>query len=328
MRAVQVTQFGGPEVLDLVELPDPEPRAGSVVLDVATIGVNYADTHQAENSYLAPQTLPFVPGSEVVGTTPDGRRVAALVGTGGYAEKAHATAATIFELPDDVDDVAALALVVQGLTAWHLLRTCAHLAAGESVVVHAAAGGVGSIAVQLAKLFGAGTVIATASTPEKRQLALDIGADVAIDPAVDDLRDALRSAGGRAGVDVVLEMTGGRVFDRVPVGARAVRPPGHLWHRVAAAADAGGPRRSGCPVSRCHRFLARALHPASRDAVAALRRVARARPRGPAASHRRAELPVDRGPAGARGPSGAAYHGQGRPASPRQLIPTSMWNGA
>lgn len=225
MRAVQVTQFGGPEVLDLVELPDPEPRAGSVVLDVATIGVNYADTHQAENSYLAPQTLPFVPGSEVVGTTPDGRRVAALVGTGGYAEKAHATAATIFELPDDVDDVAALALVVQGLTAWHLLRTCAHLAAGESVVVHAAAGGVGSIAVQLAKLFGAGTVIATASTPEKRQLALDIGADVAIDPAVDDLRDALRSAGGRAGVDVVLEMTGGRVFDQ---SLSALAPFGRL----------------------------------------------------------------------------------------------------
>ena len=225
MRAVQVTQFGGPEVLDLVELPDPEPRAGSVVLDVATIGVNYADTHQAENSYLAAQTLPFVPGSEVVGTTPDGRRVAALVGTGGYAEKARATAATSFELPDDVDDVAALALVVQGLTAWHLLRTCAHLAAGESVVIHAAAGGVGSIAVQLAKLFGAGTVIATASTPEKRQLALDIGADVAIDTAVDDLRDALRSAGGRAGVDVVLEMTGGRVFDQ---SLSALAPFGRL----------------------------------------------------------------------------------------------------
>ena len=120
----------------------------------------------------------------------------------------------IFPLPDGVSDMAALAIVIQGLSAWHLLRTSAHLAEGESVVVHAAAGGVGSLAVQLAKRYGAGRVIATASTEEKRALALELGADVAVDANAEDLKAALREANGGAKVDIVLEMAGGRVFDQ------------------------------------------------------------------------------------------------------------------
>src|SRR5664279_388811 len=212
MRAVVVREFGGPEVLQLTDVPDPVPHADQLLLDVHHAGINYADTHQAEDSYLAAQTLPFIPGSEVAGTAPDGRRVVALV-SGGYAQKALAAPQTTFALPAGVSDGAALALVLQGLTAWHLLRTSAHLAPGESVVVSAAAGGVGTLAVQLAKAWGAGRVIATASTPEKRAVAVDLGADAAVDPGVGDLTGTLVEANDGRLVDVVLEMTGGAVFD-------------------------------------------------------------------------------------------------------------------
>jgi NADPH:quinone reductase len=224
MRAVVVREFGGPEVLQLTDVPDPVPHADQLLLDVHHAGINYADTHQAEDSYLAAQTLPFIPGSEVAGTAPDGRRVVALV-SGGYAQKALAAPQTTFALPAGVSDGAALALVLQGLTAWHLLRTSAHLAPGESVVVSAAAGGVGTLAVQLAKAWGAGRVIATASTPEKRAVAVDLGADAAVDPGVGDLTGALVEANDGRRVDVVLEMTGGAVFD---ASLAALAPFGRL----------------------------------------------------------------------------------------------------
>jgi NADPH2:quinone reductase len=147
------------------------------------------------------------------------------MGTGGYAEYAVAPREAVFPLPDGVSDTAALALVVQGLSAWHLLRTSTHLAEGESVVVHAAAGGVGTLAIQLAKRFRAGRVIATASTEEKRILALELGADAAVDPNEAELAAALRHANGGAKVDVVLEMAGGRVFDQ---SLRALAPFGRL----------------------------------------------------------------------------------------------------
>jgi NADPH2:quinone reductase len=120
-------------------------------------------------------------------------------------------AADLGLVPADIDDVAALALLAQGLTAWWLVNRTARVQPGDTVVVHAAAGGVGSLAVQLARLLGAARVVAAASTPEKRELALSLGADAAVDPAVDDLTAALRDANGGAPVDVVLEMTGGRV---------------------------------------------------------------------------------------------------------------------
>lgn len=213
MRAVQITEFGGPEVLNVTELPDPEPAQGFSVLDVSRCGVNYADTHHVENSYLSPAKLPLVPGAEAVGRTPDGRRVVALVGEGGYAEKALAPDGLSFDVPDEVGDAQALALVVQGLTAWHLLRTSSRMVEGETVVVHAAAGGVGSLAVQLAKRWGAGRVIATASTEDKRKTALDLGADVALDSSADGLADRLKDANDGRRVDIVLEMAGGAVFD-------------------------------------------------------------------------------------------------------------------
>jgi NADPH2:quinone reductase len=195
------------------------------VYEVHGAGVNYADTHQVENSYLAPQRLPMVPGGEFVGVGPDGRRVVGLLAGGGYAEKVLAAPALTWPVPDGVADGAALAVVVQGSTAWHLLHTCAHLAPGESVVVHAAAGGVGTLAVQLAKAAGAGRVIGLASTVDKRELAVELGADVAVDPAVPDLKAALEDANGGRKVDVVLEMTGGPEFD---ASLAALAPFGRL----------------------------------------------------------------------------------------------------
>jgi NADPH2:quinone reductase len=220
MRAIQLQEFGGPEVLELAEIPIPEPTADQVLIRVSHAGLNFADTHQRENSYLARAQLPLVPGTEVAGVVEraangfdEGQRVMALTGTGGYAEYAVAPASQVFPIPDGVDDAVALALVVQGLTAWHLYKTSARIRPGESVVVIAASGGVGNIAVQLAKPFGAGRVIATASSEQKREQALALGADAALDPGMDGLGDAIREANGGKRVDIVLEMAGGRVFD-------------------------------------------------------------------------------------------------------------------
>jgi NADPH2:quinone reductase len=212
VRAVQIEEFGGPEVLKVVDLPTPEPGEREVLIEVSRAGMNFADTHQRENSYLSKFETPLVLGGEVAGRTEDGRRVVAMLPGGGYAQYAVAHEAAVHPIPDGLDDGAALALLVQGLTAWHLFKTSAKLAEGESVVVISGAGGVGSLAVQLAKPFGAGRVIATASTEEKRDLAVSLGADAAVDPAEEDLKGALIQANDGNQVDVVLEMSGGRVF--------------------------------------------------------------------------------------------------------------------
>jgi NADPH2:quinone reductase len=218
MRAVQITRFGGPEVLHVVDLPDPTPGDGEQLYEVSAAGVNFADTHQTENSYLSAQELPLIPGTEFVGRAGGGPRVVGLAPSGAYAQKVVTHPSLTWPLPDEVTDEQALALVVQGATAWHLLRTCTHMELGESVVVIAGAGGVGSLAVQLAKNWGAGRVIATASSPEKRALAEELGADATVDPALADddpkqFTAALREANGGRRVDIVLEMTGGNVFD-------------------------------------------------------------------------------------------------------------------
>jgi NADPH2:quinone reductase len=213
MRAVRIDEFGGPEVLQVVDVPEPEPGEGEVLIKVSRSGMNFADTHTRENSYLARYETPMILGGEVAGETSDGRRVIALLANGGYAEYAVANEAAVYEIPDGLDEEAALALLIQGLTAWHLYRTSAKLAEGESVVVISAAGGVGSLAVQLGKPFGAGRVIATASSAEKRDLTLSLGADAAVDTSTEDLKGALIEANEGKQVDAVFEMAGGSVFD-------------------------------------------------------------------------------------------------------------------
>src|ERR671925_164453 len=225
MRAIQLEEFKGPEAMQLVELPDPEPRDGEVVVDVARAGINFADTHVTRNDYLADQELPLIPGGEIAGRTPDGRRVAALLPSGGDAEKGAVSEGFLVPIPDEVSDDAGAALLLQGLTARSLLRTSARLTEGESIVIHAAAGGTGSLAVQLARRIGAGRVIALASSEEKRALARRLGADVAIDSRSDNLEAAILEANGGEPVDVVLEMSGGEAFE---ASLRALAPFGRL----------------------------------------------------------------------------------------------------
>ncbi|SDJ21318.1 NADPH2:quinone reductase [Frankineae bacterium MT45] len=225
MRGIELTEFGGPETLKVGDLPDPVPGPGEQLLDVLAAGVNYADTHQTEDSYLAKQSLPLIPGSEVVVRAQDGSRLLGFVSGGGYAQRIALNPDYLFKIPDAVSNADALTTLVQGATAWHLLKTSAHLAEGETVVVHAGAGGVGTIAIQLAKRWGAGRVIATASSEVKRNLASELGADVTVDAHASDLTAALREANGGRGVDVVLEMTGGKVFDD---SLKALAPLGRL----------------------------------------------------------------------------------------------------
>ena len=268
MRAIQIDHFGGPEVLQLRDLPDPIPTNDEILIDVTAAGVNYADTHQVENSYLAAQTLPLIPGLEVVGRASDGRRVVALVSGGGYASKIAAHKGLTFGVPGTISDGAALALVLQGITAWHLLNTSAHVRAGESVVVHAAAGGVGTIAVQLAKHLGA-RVIASASTQAKRDLALSLGADLAVDANSTDLSGAIEAANKGRKVDVVLEMVGGSTFD---ASLEALAPFGRLVtfgmaSRVAPKAIEAGSLMAtsraviGFWLNHCIQNAATMLHP-------------------------------------------------------------------
>jgi NADPH2:quinone reductase len=209
MRAIQVTQFGGPEVLVPTELDPPVAGPDQLLVEVSAAGVNFADTHRTDGSYRGGVTLPFVPGVEIVGRT-NGRRILSPIFEtgGGYAEYAVAPAHRAVDVPDEVSDGQALALLIQGLTAWHVLKNSARLSPGETVLVNAAAGGVGSLAVQLAKHFGAGQVIATASTGAKRELAIDLGADVAVDNNPDGYIERVRAATD-GGVDVVLDSTGG-----------------------------------------------------------------------------------------------------------------------
>jgi NADPH2:quinone reductase len=198
--------------MNLVDLPDPIPSDGEELIDVSCIGINYADTHQTENSYLSKQTLPLIPGLEVVGKTQSGRRVLASATTGGYAQKALAPNAMCIDIPKGVSDEQAVAMLVQGTTAWHILKTMAHVKPGESVVVQAGAGGVGSLSIQLAKMWGA-KVIAVTSSAVKNELAISLGADAVVDANSDDLAGAMIAANGGKRVDIVLEMVGGKTFD-------------------------------------------------------------------------------------------------------------------
>ena len=212
MKAIQITEFGGPEVLEHVELPDPEAADGMAVIDVSRAGINFADTHQTRNDYLAKQTLPMIPGGEVAGTV-DGRRVAAMLAGGAYAQKVAAPEAWLVPVPDEVSDDQAAGLLLQGVTAHALVNKCAQLQEGETVVIEAAAGGTGALAVQIAKRAGA-RVIGLASSEEKRATAERLGADATVDSRADEMGAAILEANGGEQVNAVLQMSGGEAFQQ------------------------------------------------------------------------------------------------------------------
>ena len=248
MKAIWVGEFGEADVLQYVDVERPEPGEGEVLIEVRSAGVNYADTMRRRNQYVESQDLPFTPGSEAAGTVAEvgeevddvsvGDRVVTVLGTGGYAEYAVAPARGLIPLPEGLDFDRAAAIPLQGLTAYHCIKTSGALKDGESVLVHAAAGGVGTLSVQVAKLLGAGTVIATASSEEKLDLARSLGADVLIDYTEEDWPEQVREATEGKGADIILEMVGAdfpeknlrclNVFGRMVVFGAASRERGTI----------------------------------------------------------------------------------------------------
>lgn len=218
MRAVVVSSLGGPEQLELTELPDPEPGPGELLVSVAAAGVNFIDTYHRTGLY--PRELPFVPGSEGAGTVvsvgPEvsgfgpGDRVAWASAPGSYAELVRVPAAVAVAVPDGVDLATAAAVMLQGMTAHYLATDTFPLGPGHTCLVHAAAGGVGLLLVQIAARRGA-RVIGTVSTPEKAALARDAGAEV-VNYAERPFREAVEELAGPRPCDVVYDGVGRTTF--------------------------------------------------------------------------------------------------------------------
>jgi NADPH:quinone reductase len=221
MRAIVIEEFGGPEVLKYVEQPEPEPGPGEVTIDVAYAGINFADLKARANGYRV-SSLPFRPGMDVSGVVravgegvtavAPGQQVAAFMSGGGYAETAVAPAATVFPLPAGVSLRTAASLPTVLPTSQALLYEIGRLREGDTVLVHGAAGGIGTIAGQLARMGGASAVYGTVSTLDKAEHALKSGYDrVFLTGAFDT--DVLAATGGR-GVDIALDPVGGETFRR------------------------------------------------------------------------------------------------------------------
>lgn len=230
MKAIQFSRYGGTEVLELIDLPKPAPGWKEVLIEVHASGVNYVDIRERQGVYQRPEThvgsdkgLPRVSGLQVVGVIVDagsevdrtliGKKAVALVPSGGYAQFAIAPANFTITIPQSADDFILAALPNQGLTAWLMLHASTQLHPGESVLIHGAAGGVGSLAVQLARSMGAGLVVASAGSEEKRQFVRRIGADIAIDYSIPNWPKAVLDATNGQGVDILLESIGGTIFE-------------------------------------------------------------------------------------------------------------------
>jgi NADPH2:quinone reductase len=220
MRAVVVREHGGPDVLELAEVPDPRPRPGEVVVEIVASGVNFIDVYHRSGAYLRP--VPFVPGVEAAGTVcelgPDvqgvqvGDRVTWVNVPGGYAERAAVPADRLVPLPGELTEAAAAAVLLQGMTAHYLVHDVHAVASGDTVLVHAAAGGVGLLLTQLIKLRG-GRVLAAVSTAEKEQQARAAGADEIIRYGQIDIAAKVRELTYGQGVTAVYDGVGAPTFE-------------------------------------------------------------------------------------------------------------------
>lgn len=214
MQAWQVHENGEPgEVMRLRDVDRPVPAEGQVLLAVRAANVNFPDALLCRGQYQVRPPLPFTPGVEVCGETADGRRVIATAALphGGFAEYALADAAALLPAPDALDDAEAAALHIGYQTGWFGLHRRARLEAGETLLVHAAAGGVGSAAVQLGKAAGA-TVIGVVGGADKAAVARDLGCDAVVDRRAEDVVAAVKEATGGRGVDVVYDPVGGDAY--------------------------------------------------------------------------------------------------------------------
>lgn len=214
MQAWQVHENGEPsEVMRLQEVERPTPGAGQVLLKVRAANINFPDVLMCRGHYQVRPPLPFTPGVEICGETEDGRRVLAnpALPHGGFAEYVVADAAATLPAPDSLDDAEAAALHIGYQTGWFGLHRRARLEAGETLLVHAAAGGVGSAAVQLGKAAGA-TVIGVVGGADKVAVARELGCDVVIDRRAEDVVAAVKEATGGRGADVIYDPVGGEAY--------------------------------------------------------------------------------------------------------------------
>ncbi|MGA9967292.1 MAG: quinone oxidoreductase [Terriglobales bacterium] len=232
MKAIQIKQTGGPEVLQLAELPAPQPKPNETVVKIAASGVNFIDVYQREGRYKV--ALPFVPGQEGAGVVTavgsdvkslkPGDRVAWSSILGSYAEYAAVPADRLVHVPQGVSDQQAASAMLQGMTAHYLIYDTFPLKRGQTALVHAAAGGVGRLLVQMAHNIGA-RVIATASTEEKAKLAQEAGADEVIRYTQADFEVETKRLTGGKGVDVVYDGVGKTTFEK---GLNVLRPRGMM----------------------------------------------------------------------------------------------------
>ena len=254
MKAVRFHELGGPEVLRYEDAPDPAPGPGQLLLKVEAAGLNFSDIAKRTGRYLEPTPLPFTPGSEAAGTIVAvgegvsrlsvGDRVTGIFPdrSGGYAELAVMPEAQAVRIPDGLSSIEAVAVPNQGATAMSLLTLMARLRPGQSVLVSAAAGGVGGWIITLARALGAGRIVALTSTPAKRDEAVRLGADAALDPADPAWPEAAREATGAGGADIFLDSVGGDVFRG---GMKALAPFG----RAVVYGLASGVRVDLVPVT-------------------------------------------------------------------------------
>ncbi len=232
MKAIQVQKTGGPEVLTLVDVPVPQAKANEALVKIAASGVNFIDVYFREGRY--PAALPFIDGQEAAGTVTEvgsevksvkpGDRVAYSNVMGTYAEYAAVPAERLVRVPDKITDHQAAAAMLQGMTAHYLIYTTYPLKQGETVLVHAAAGGVGLLLVQMAKNIGA-RVIGTAGSEEKARLAREAGADEVILYATQDFEAETKRLTDGKGVHVVYDGVGQSTFDK---GLNVLRLRGHM----------------------------------------------------------------------------------------------------
>ncbi|WP_235735487.1 NADPH:quinone oxidoreductase family protein [Nocardioides alcanivorans] len=229
MRAVQVTRLDGPEALEINDVPAPVPAAHEVLIDVRRVGISFPDLLLSKGQYQLRPELPFIPGVDVAGTVAAdgngftaGQRVAAVVPYGGAGEQVAVPGVFVFPLPDDLSFEQGAALPMNYLTAEFALNERACLETGETVLVHGAAGGVGTATIQVAKGLGA-TTIGVVSSAEKADFAKAAGADHVV--LIDGFKDAVKEITGGKGVDVVLDVVGGDVFTD---SLRSLAPQGRL----------------------------------------------------------------------------------------------------
>ena len=232
MKAIQVSQTGGPEVLTLVDVPTPTPKPNEALVEIKASGVNFIDVYFREGRYPSP--LPFINGQEAAGVVTEvgtevtdfkpGDRVAYTSALGSYAEFSAVPATRLVKIPDALDFNQAAAAMLQGMTAHYLVNSSYKLQSGETALIHAAAGGVGALLVQMAKKIGA-RVIATAGSEEKAKLALETGADECIVYTESDFETETKRLTDGKGVHVVYDGVGKATFDK---DLEVLRPRGYL----------------------------------------------------------------------------------------------------